>query len=378
MEARETGKKADGAGRLGVPAGAGPHRLAFARETIMLRAMSSTNAARFGRKRAFVEALGRWACAAALVGTFAARGAAADWECPLHPEEARVVKELLAREGREVVAAAKPPFSWNGDKKALADFGIDPATILNWAVQDATNPGTVLSVAHNKEGRALALSGNGPWLQNDTLRALAAMPELRSISIDHNGYLANHPNAGLYSGAGFDALAESRIARVRLTLGIANEGLVHVARLKNLRELRVFHSRVRADGLEPLRGHPGIRSFSLGEMGNIPAGALALIATLPNLTDLAFTEAFVAYAGGLEHLAPLAGRLKTIDLRMCLIAEGDLARLRAEHPGAEIKVSTPEEIAKGHIGVARKLAQIAPADLAAPLQAAIAALAAAK
>jgi len=57
----------------------------------------------------------------------------------------------------------------------------------------------------------LALSGNGPWLRNESLRSLRAMSELRNIRWDHNGFVGNHPEVDLYDGTGFDALAESKL-----------------------------------------------------------------------------------------------------------------------------------------------------------------------
>jgi hypothetical protein len=79
----------------------------------------------------------------------------------------------------------------------------------------------------------------------------------------------------------------------------------------------------------------------------------------------------VTYAGGFALLAPFKGKLVEINLSMCVAAQADLDKLKADHPQANIITTPLAEIPKRHIFVAMSLAKQVPPDLAAPLNAAI-------
>jgi hypothetical protein len=291
---------------------------------------------------------------------------------PVHPDEAKILKQILRVEEHSVQVAEMPGWAKGGIVNRLKQHSIDTNGLKSWAVRGTENPGLFFSCIYNADGRVLALSGNGPWLRNDSLRALKDMPELRLIHIDHNGFLRNHPKSPLYSGTGFDALTKSKLIDVKLTLGINDEGLQALAGITGLKTLAVVHSQVTDEGLKHLEGHPSLESFTVAEMGKVSQKALASIAKMPKVTRVGFQEAFVTYEDGFALLAPLKGRLKELDLTMSVVNEDDLKRVQADHPDAKITTIPAEEIVKRHSGVANTLARISTGEAAEKLKKAIA------
>jgi len=291
---------------------------------------------------------------------------------PVHPDEAKILKQILQVEEHSVQVAEMPGWAKGSIVNRLKELGVDTNGLKSWAVRGNENPGLFFSCVYNADGRVLALSGNGPWLRNNSLRALKGMPELRLISIDHNGFLRNHPKASLYSGTGFDALTKSKLIHVKLTLGINDEGLKAIAGITGLKSLIVFHSQVTDDGLKHLEGHPSLEFFIVGEMGKVSQKALASIAKMPKVTRVGFQEAFITYDDGFKHLAPMKGRLRELDLSMSVVNEDDLKRVQADHPDAKITTLSAEEIVKRHSGVANTLARISTGEAAEKLKKAIA------
>ncbi len=295
---------------------------------------------------------------------------------PFVPAEAQVFLDLFERDGLQVVETETPKWAADGMKRALEPLGIDPSNVKTWAVAVEGKPGMVIRVAYDTDGHALGIRGNGPWLTNDTLASFTALPELRSISMDHNGFAGKQPEGDPYDGSGFAALANSKLASIKIGLSFNDAGMAAAAQIPSLTALTVGHSRATSAGIDPFIGNPNIASFSISEMASqrVTEEDLAKIARIPNLKKVGFGECYITYDNGFIHLKPLAGQLEEIDLRMSLFSEEDLARLQADHPNAIITTYTPEQIAKGHIFVARKLVKLAPPEVAAPLQAAIDAL----
>ena len=293
-------------------------------------------------------------------------------EIPLHPTEARIVEQIIAVEGHSVAAAEVPGWAKGGVITRLKGLGVETANLKSWGVQGTENKGLFLSCIYDSTGRVLALLGNGPWLRDESLRALKGMPELSFISFDHNGFLRNHPMSPLYSGKGFDALLDSKLVEIKLTLGISDAGMEQAAKIKGLKSFTVVHSQVSDAAVKFFEGHPNLESFSIAEMDNVSQAALASIAKMPKVEHVGFHEAFVTYESGFRHLLPMKGRLKSLDLSMSLVNAADLELVRADHPDAKITTITPAEIVKRHSFVAARIARTATGPAADELKKAIA------
>jgi len=296
-------------------------------------------------------------------------------DLPFADQENEVIQRLIEREQEEVVGKeTKVPGNVSNMLSWLEEPGIDLETLKAWHIHRSNSDRHGIILTYTLEGQIVAITGNGPWIQNDSLRDFVNLPELRIIVVGHNSRHHQEPERGhLYRGEGFDALSESKVAVVGLTSGINDDGLAAVKSLKNLRWFETFHTAITEEGLrEHLANHPTIQSLRIGHMGKLPTSFLEVVATMPELKELRFQEAYVTYENGLDHLKPLAGQLKTIDLRGSLITEADLTRLKADHPEATIEFSTPEQVGKGHRGVANSLSGLElPPELGEPLKAAM-------
>lgn len=293
-------------------------------------------------------------------------------DLPLHPDEAKIIQAMVATEGIDAHVAEMPGWAKSGLIKTLEEQGVDGKSLQASSVASKTRPQIVLGFVFNNEGRILGLSGNGPW-RNSTLRSFKALPELRILRMDHNGFVGNDPRIPEFDGSGFDALADSKLADISIGLSFSDKGMEQCAKIQSLRRFSVGHSQATEAGIAFFAGHAGLTSFSIAEMATqrVTGKALAAIAKIPNLTKVGFKECYVTYDGGFAHLAPLKGKLTEIDLSMSLARADDLAKLQADHPQAKIITLPPEEIVKRHGFIAANLAKQAPPELAAPLIAAL-------
>ncbi len=309
----------------------------------------------------------------ALVVTLGGWQAARAVELPIHPDEAAVIKAIAATERIDVEAVEMPAWSKNGLIKSLAAYGVEPDSLMATRLAGKERPSLFLGLIYNGSGRVLAISGNGPWLRNSSLRSLNKLPELRIIRIDHNGFVGRDPQVPEFDGSGFDALADSKLAEIKIGLSFSDRGMEQCAKIKSLQSFSVAHSRATEAGIEHFAGHPKLTAFSIAEMASdrVSGKAFGAIAKIPHLTRVGLKECYLTYDDGFALLAPLKGQLVEIDLTMSVSSQADLDRLQADHPQAKITTTPPAEIVKRHKFIATNLARKAPPELAAPLQEAL-------
>ena len=299
---------------------------------------------------------------------------AAELNLPLLPAEAKIIQAIAATEGVEVVLASKPGFSARGAAETIASLGVAKEDIASVTVASKEREAVAFTVTHDKAGHVLAITGNGPWLRNSTLRSFKALSELRIIRMDHNGFVGKDPRIPEFDGSGFDALTDSKLADIKIGLSFSDKGMEQCAKIKALRSFSVGHSRVTDAGVAFFAGHPGLTSFSVSEMGKplLTGKALASIAKIPNVTKIGFGECYITYTDGFAHLAPLKDKLVEFNITMSIASPADLDKFKADHPNMKIiGLLTPEEIVKRHSGAAANIAKQAPPELAAPLKAAL-------
>lgn len=291
----------------------------------------------------------------------------------LQPDEAKIIKAIATTEGVEVALASKPGFSARGAAEALVRLGVPKEGIGSVTIQAVGQEARAFTVTHDKAGHVLAITGNGPWLRNSTLRSFRNLPELRVIRMDHNGFVGKDPRVPEFDGSGFGALADSRLSDISIGLGFSDKGMEQAARIKALRSFTVGHSKVSEAGIAQFAMHEGLTHFSISEMGSsrVTEKAFGAIAKIPNLTRVGLGECYVTYANGFALLAPFKGKLTEINLTMCLASQADLDKLKADHPQAKIITTPVADMPKRHIFVAKNLAKQAPSEVAAPLNAAI-------
>ena len=198
-----------------------------------------------------------------------------------------------------------------------------------------------------------AFSANGLDEASDEvgLRALGTCKKLKSIALFHPGKKLHGP--GLAALAGLPALEQLTVAG---STEFGDDGLAAVAQLKHLREFRVWHSSVTAEGLkQPFVALPEIRSLTIGQrLPPIPPpaaliadAAVAALAGCSSLESLSLQEArltlpALTQLGKLTHLKRLM--LDGIDL-----PESDLAALKQQLPQTDVRWTAPNDAAKKRI-----------------------------
>lgn len=191
-------------------------------------------------------------------------------ELPLQPSEAEVIKAIAATEQLDVDMIEMLAWAKNGLVKSLADHGISTDSLKAGVIAFKQRPAVQLGYLYNKDGRVLALSGNGPWLRNSSLRSLKKLTELRIIRIDHNGFVGRDPQIPEFDGSGFAALADSKLVEIKIGLSFSDRGMEQCARIKSLKSFTVGHSRVTEAGIAFFAGHPNLTEFSIAEMAPNP------------------------------------------------------------------------------------------------------------
>jgi hypothetical protein len=211
---------------------------------------------------------------------------AVELNLPLHPAKAKIIQGIAVTEGVEVVLGSKPGFSARGAAETLVGLGVPKDDIASVTVQSKEREAVAFTVTHDKSGHVLAITGNGPWLRNSTLRSFKALPELRIIRMDHNGFVGKDPRIPEFDGCGFDALTDSKLADIKIGLSFSDKGMEQCAKIKALRSFSVAHSQATGAGIAFFAGHPGLTSFSISEMGkpSVTEKAFGAIAKIPNLT----------------------------------------------------------------------------------------------
>jgi len=109
------------------------------------------------------------------------RQAARAIEIPLHPSEAKMVEQIIAVEGHAAEVAEVPGWAKASVISRLKELGVETAGLRFWGVRDTKRNAVSFGCTCDSNGRALALSGNGPWSHDESLQALKRMPELRII-----------------------------------------------------------------------------------------------------------------------------------------------------------------------------------------------------
>lgn len=203
-----------------------------------------------------------------------------------------------------------------------------------------------LFVLCDAQGHITELRGNGPWLSNEALAEVAKLPELRLIYMDHN---IPPPGSDVlqskFDGTGFSAFRNGKLEWVLVGHALTNEGTRALASIPTLKSMHIEHARVTGEGIRFFTGHPTLERFAWGCPIRWDESAFFdTAASLPKVRELVFKDAIATYDGGLSRLRPVAGRLLKLELRNTLALPADLDRFRADHPQAEVITILPEHL----------------------------------
>jgi hypothetical protein len=179
---------------------------------------------------------------------------------------------------------------------------------------------------------------------DDGLKGFAGWTGLKHFGFDH--WFGPEGSKG-YVGAGLAHLAPlPNLIHVRLGgCRVDNQACAALTKVKTLESVDLFHTfAVNDDGVAMLKALPKLRVVKLGPQWTprITDASLRHLGDIPTLEEISVVETILTYDGGFAHLKKLRG-LKKIDLGTCVTTEAEVAKLKADHPAAEVKWSAPSE-----------------------------------
>ena len=202
-------------------------------------------------------------------------------------------------------------------------------------------------------GHVISYFSNGIPITNGRLTKLAACKELKSLAYDHSAnWNFKEIPATDFSGAGYEAFADSKVEEVRLGGSLCGEaGALAIAKMKNLKTLSLHHVPMTRPGMEALSKHGSQVSFGLSMMHQASwYDLLPLVAAMPKVEELTINETFLTWDKGLEALSQAAGPLKKINFGFgAAVFPEDLAKLKAALPKVEITTVPYDKLLHGSV-----------------------------
>ena len=166
----------------------------------------------------------------------------------------------------------------------------------------------------------------------------------------------------VFKGRGLLALKENRnftFIEFGGMQGIDDETVGYLAELPHLRAINIYHTmNTRASLPLLVQKNPLLEKFAMNphfQPERFSAADIATLAPLKHLRELSLNDMVLPYEGGLEHLKKLTA-LKKLSLEWSIYRDEDLAKLKAELPGVEIKAGNrakEQEITRWNERVAR-------------------------
>lgn len=240
----------------------------------------------------------------------------------LHPEDRAVVELILKHRGsRGTIGLQKIE-----GKNAI------------W-VDDGGYKNTIGFVVTEKTGRITEIHGNGQWLNNDALRALAVCKELELLSCLHNprGMMKVVDD---YSGEGLEALTALPIRHVSFSGAFDDRGMKAAAKIPTLRQIHARQTEVGDAGVAAFEGHPAIESLTIDSWSRprFTVASLRSLAKMPKLKSFTFCGTYLTWDNGFDRLVPMAGQIEEIKLPNTLVLPEDYEKVKAAFP----KLAWPE------------------------------------
>ena len=184
------------------------------------------------------------------------------------------------------------------------------------------------------------LAINGTALSDDGFKHLGKLVNLRKLTFWHLGW-----QKVAITGKGFAELSNCPKLESFGFAGstVGDEGLKALKRVKQLKQLVCYHTRVTDAGLAYLKELPELQLVNVGPQFSMRLGdaGLAILATVPTLESITFDETILTRDGSLMHLKNLKG-LKELKLNKTEISTADLEWLKADLPGVKIEHAAPE------------------------------------
>jgi hypothetical protein len=188
---------------------------------------------------------------------------------------------------------------------------------------------------------------NGAELSDDGFKAFSGWKSLKSFGLDHWGWYApGHLPQMDPLGPGLAHLAScTNLEHVRLGgCRVDNRVTAALAQIKSLQSVDLQHTyAVTDEGVAALKALPKLRIVKLSPQFSprITDASLAVLGEIKTLEEIEINETWLTYDKGFSHLKGLP--LKKLVLTKVIATEEDIAKLKADHPTADIQWTQPDE-----------------------------------
>jgi hypothetical protein len=189
---------------------------------------------------------------------------------------------------------------------------------------------------------------NGAELTDDGFKAFAGWKSLKSFGLDHWGWYApgHLPQKGTL-GPGLAHLASCpNLEHVRLGgCRVDNRVTAALARIPSLQSVDLQHTMAVTDeGIAALKAMPKLRIVKLSPQFSprITDASLVFLGEIRTLEEIEINETWLTYDKGFSHLKNLAS-LKKLVLAKVVASEADIAKLKADHPAADVQWTPPDD-----------------------------------
>ena len=185
---------------------------------------------------------------------------------------------------------------------------------------------------------------NGAEMTDDGFKAFAGWKSLKTFGLDHWGWKV----AGKGTlGPGMAHLAScSNLESLRLGgCKVDNRVTEALAQIKSLQSVDLQHTyAVTDEGIAALKALPKLRIVKLSPQFSprITDATLVALGGIKTLEEIELNETWLTYDKGFSHLKDLAS-LKKMVLTKVVASEDDIAKLKADHPGAVVQWTQPDE-----------------------------------
>jgi len=204
-----------------------------------------------------------------------------------------------------------------------------------------------------------SFGSNGLDASDAGIRVLGTCKKLKGAAFFHPGKK--------FTGAGLDALADSAVENLTVagSTEINDDGMAAIAKIKHLKSFRVWHSGVSAEGVKKLQALPELKNVVVGQRlsykppTTVSDETVTALAGCPNLESVSLQEARLSLAS-LSQLKKLT-HLKKLSLDGIDLSDSELAALKQQLTGVDIKYTAPDANAKKRIDGLFGAAGAAPA-----------------
>ena len=183
---------------------------------------------------------------------------------------------------------------------------------------------------------------NGAKFTDEGFKVFATWKNLQRFGLDHWGWFETKDKKLVGPGLAYLS-ALPKLTSIRLGgCRIDDAAATALAKITSLETLDIQHEGITDAGVVQLATLPKLRSIRLALGLRISDVSLVHLSARPTLEAITIGETWLTYDKGFVNLKKLPG-LKLISLEKLIATDEDVAKLRADHPQAEVKWTKPDE-----------------------------------